>query len=189
MVLAILKEQFAKLPQGQQDAMRLLLWAIETRVKSAGDPRISRNTRVRLTSLRNFSPGNLFDIIQHASQVSDSFKLLGLSSYGRKDTIFLVVNSQQFTHSQQQIIGRGSRKLSFRAPRNGSGCSEARSEAFGDECARRDAEVAGSEVGARGTEMMPRLILQTCLQVFGEAGLSRGSGIKRPVNAGFCFVL
>lgn len=73
-VLAILKEQFAKLPQGQQDAMRLLLWAIETRVKSAGDPRISRNTRVRLTSLRNFSPGNLFDIIQHASQVGDSFK-------------------------------------------------------------------------------------------------------------------
>eukprot|EP00435_Cladocopium_sp_Y103_P027113 s1038_g6.t1 len=74
-VLSILKEKFAKLPVEQQDAMRLLLAAIQTRVKSGGDPRISRNTRVRLNSLRNFSPGNLFDVIQHASQVSDSFKL------------------------------------------------------------------------------------------------------------------
>ena len=74
LVLSVLRGKCQKLPDGQQDVMRLLLAAIQNRVSRLGDPSISRNTRSRLPSLRKFRIGRLFELIQQSHQVDAALK-------------------------------------------------------------------------------------------------------------------
>mmetsp|Transcript_78522 Transcript_78522/g.123877 ORF Transcript_78522/g.123877 Transcript_78522/m.123877 type:complete len:220 (+) Transcript_78522:29-688(+) len=75
LVLSVLTNKCQKLPVIQQDVMRLLLAAIQSRVSRLGDPAISRKTRSRLLTLRKFSIGRLFELIQQSHQVDASLKL------------------------------------------------------------------------------------------------------------------
>mmetsp|Transcript_68746 Transcript_68746/g.139332 ORF Transcript_68746/g.139332 Transcript_68746/m.139332 type:complete len:218 (+) Transcript_68746:77-730(+) len=74
LVLSVLRGKCQKLPATQQDVMRLLLAAIQNRVSRLGEPTISRNTRSRLLTLRKFSIGRLFELIQQSHQVDASLK-------------------------------------------------------------------------------------------------------------------
>ena len=75
LVLSLLRQKSAKLPGTQQDVLRLLLAAIQSRVKSLREPEISRDTRFGLTLIWKFSLGRLFEVIQQFQQVNANLKM------------------------------------------------------------------------------------------------------------------
>lgn len=74
LVLSLLSDKCKKLPETQQDVMRLLLAALQRRVVHLGQPIVSRNTRRSLKTLRRFSIGRLFEVIEQSHQVDAAFK-------------------------------------------------------------------------------------------------------------------
>lgn len=74
LVLSLLREKCQKLPAEQQDVMRLLLAALQNRVARLGQPTVSRNTRRSLQTLRKFSIGRLFEVIEQSRQIDTALK-------------------------------------------------------------------------------------------------------------------
>ena len=74
LMLTFLKAKCVKLPEPHQDALRLLLVAIQTHVTSLGEPTLS-DTRRRLSTFRRFSVGRLFQVILQCEEVSETLKL------------------------------------------------------------------------------------------------------------------
>ena len=74
LVLSLLRDKCKKLPATQQDVMRLLLAVLQKRVVHLGQPMVSRNTRRSLQTLRRFSIGRLFVVIEQSHQVDAALK-------------------------------------------------------------------------------------------------------------------
>ena len=74
-VISFVLRKCRKLPSTQQDAMRLLLAAIQTRVNSLENGNVSMDADRKLNGLRRLSLGRLFEILQQCQQVDATLKL------------------------------------------------------------------------------------------------------------------
>lgn len=73
LMLSLLNEKCAKLPDASQDVLRLVLATVQHRVNFLGETS-PRKTRAMLFSLRRFSLGRCFEVLQH-QQIDPSFKV------------------------------------------------------------------------------------------------------------------
>ena len=69
LVLSLLRDKCKKLPATQQEVMRLLLAALQKRVVHLGQPIVSQDTRRSLQTLKKFSIGRLFEVVEQSRQV------------------------------------------------------------------------------------------------------------------------
>ena len=71
-LLSLLREKCAKLARPQQDVLRLVLAAVQHRIKSLAGPNPALQKPA--APLRRFSLGRFFEVIQQCKQVDPSFK-------------------------------------------------------------------------------------------------------------------
>lgn len=74
LVLSLPRDKCKKLPATQQEVMRLLLAALQKRVVHLGQPIVSQNTRRSLQTLKKFSIGRLFEVVEQSRQVDAALK-------------------------------------------------------------------------------------------------------------------
>lgn len=74
LVLSLLRDKCKKLPETQQEVMRLLLAALQKRVVHLGQPIVSQDTRWSLQTLKKFSIGRLFEVVEQSRQVDAALK-------------------------------------------------------------------------------------------------------------------
>ena len=75
LVLSLLRDKCKKLPATQQEVMRLLLAALQKRVVHLGQPIVSQDTRWSLQTLKKFSIGRLFEVVEQSRQVGRSSQI------------------------------------------------------------------------------------------------------------------
>lgn len=74
LLLSLLRDKCKKLPATQQEVMRLLLAALQKRVVHLGQPIVSQDTRRSLQTLKKFSIGRLFEVVEQSRQVDAALK-------------------------------------------------------------------------------------------------------------------